>query len=94
MHANNSSTIEAAADTLTYPPSIKTLNRSTSSSNSSSANFGDSEDHYATRDEAETLDRTAGGSKNGEITVNESASLPPVDTGYAWVFLGCAFTAE
>lgn len=26
-------------------------------------------------------------------TLNAS-SLPPVDTGYAWVFLACAFTAE
>lgn len=31
--------------------------------------------------------------KSSDNNLNAS-SLPPVDTGYAWVFLSCAFTAE
>ena len=37
------------------------------------------------------------GVSNSSNSNNEglnASSLPPVDTGYAWVFLACAFTAE
>lgn len=36
---------------------------------------------------------TEGTIKTSDGDINAS-SLPPVDTGYAWIFLACAFTAE
>lgn len=71
--------VDAAAEIAVYPPK-----------NGRSLSYASSSPPEIAIDEGISSDSSL---ENDGTTLNAS-SLPPVDAGYAWVFLACAFTAE